>query len=159
MTLPSRRVQAGLLVVAYLVVVVIFLRPVHLRVWNTLGAIDVLIMACLILPFVVVPRFVKPQLRVTRYAWIGSAVMALDLVFFAWGEFGQGGGGHPSLASLGSYFLAVLKPVLVPITLILLGMACVQGERMLVVATGFLCLVGETLYATYPTEWWGTFTR
>ena len=156
---PSRRVQAGLLFVAYLVVIAIFLRPVHLRVWNRLGAIDVLIMACLILPFVVVPRFVKPRLRVTRYAWIGCTVMALDLVFFAWGEFGPGGGGHPSLEALGSYFLAMVKPVLVPIMLILLGMACVKGERMLLVATGFLCLVGETLYATYSTEWWRAFTR
>ena len=34
--------------------------------------------------------------------------------------------------------------------------ACVKGERMVVVAAGFLCAAGETLYATYPTGWWGT---
>jgi hypothetical protein len=27
---------------------------------------------------------------------------------------------------------------------------------MALVATGFLCLAGETLYGTYPTAWWGT---
>ena len=40
--------------------------------------------------------------------------------------------------------------------LALLSIACVKGEHMAVVATGFLCAAGETLYATYPTAWWGT---
>ena len=155
MNAPPRNILLTSLVALYLAAIAIFLRPVHLRVWNALGPLDVLIMACLILPFMILPRFVKPQVRIAEYAWIVSAVMALDLVFFAWGEFEPHGGGHPSLESLGSYFLAIAKPVLVPVTLILLSVACVKGERMVLVATGFLCLVGETLYATYPTGWWG----
>ena len=103
-----------------------------------------------------VPWLVRPRLRVTRYAWGASAVMALDLVCFAVAVFGPVGGGHPSLESLVSYFLALAKPVLVPVVLVLLSIACVRGEQMVVVATGFLCAAGETLYATYPTAWWST---
>ncbi len=113
-------------------------------------------MACLILPFMVVPWLVRPRLPLTRYAWGVSGVMALDLVFFAVGEFGPLGSGHPSLESVASYFLAIAKPILVPVVLALLGVATVKGERMMVVATGFLCLAGESLYATYPTTWWST---
>jgi hypothetical protein len=82
--------------------------------------------------------------------------MALDLVCFTVAVFGPLGSGHPSLESLVSYFLAMAKPVLVPLVLALLSIACVKGEHMAVVATGFLCAAGETLYATYLTAWWGT---
>lgn len=92
----------------------------------------------------------------TRFAWAVSAVMALDLVFFAIAEFRPLGSGHPSLESLASYVLAMARPVLVPVALALLGVACVKGERVAIVATGFLCLAGETLFAAYPTAWWGT---
>jgi hypothetical protein len=40
--------------------------------------------------------------------------------------------------------------------LALLAIACVKGEQMIVVAAGFLCAAGETLYGTYPTAWWST---
>jgi hypothetical protein len=152
----SRVVQLACLIAGYLLAIYLFFRPVHLRVWNDLGAIDVFTMAGLILPFMAVPWLVRPHLRVTRYAWGASAVMALDLACFAMGVFGPRGGGHPSLESLISYFLAMAKPVLVPVVLVLLSIACIKGERMIVVATGFLCAAGETLYATYPTTWWST---
>ena len=55
-----------------------------------------------------------------------------------------------------SYFVALAKPVLIPVVLVLLGIACVKGERIVVVEAGFLCAAGETLYGTYPTAWWTT---
>ena len=155
--MPNLRVTLlALLTAGYVVAVYVFFRPVRLRIWNDFGAIDVFVMASLILPFMVTPRLARPRLRVTRYAWGISAVMALDLVFFALGELGPLGSGHPSLESLASYFLALAKVVLVPVVLVLLGVASVKGEHMGVVAIGFLCLAGETLYATYPLEWWST---
>jgi quinol-cytochrome oxidoreductase complex cytochrome b subunit len=117
-----------------------------------MGAFDLLAMAIMILPFMIVPWLdrSRPLKRVTRWAWILSAVMALDLVFFTSGTLGPFGSGHPSLEALGSSFLGIAKPVLVPVTLVLLGIACIKGERMLVVSLGFLCLAAETLYAVYP---------
>jgi hypothetical protein len=149
-------VQLASLIAAYLLAVYLCFRPVQLRIWNDLGAVDVLTMAGLILPFMAMPWVGRPRLRVTRYAWGVSVVMALDLVCFAVAVFGPLGSGHPSLESLVSYFLALAKPILVPVVLALLCIACVKGERMVVVAAGFLCAAGETLYGTYPTAWWGT---
>lgn len=140
----------------YLLAVYGFFRPVQLRVWNSLSGVDVLVMAALILPFLISARIVRPNLRVTRYAWGLCALMALDVLCFALAEFGPRGGGHPSLESLISYFVALAKPVLIPLALVLLGAACLKGERLAVVAAGFLCLVGETLYASYPTAWWAS---
>jgi hypothetical protein len=153
---PGRVAQLATLIACYLLAMYLCFRPVQLRIWNDFGAFDVLAMAGLILPFIVMPRFVRPRLRVTRYAWGASAVIALDVVCFAVGVFGPHGGGHPSLESLVSYFVALAKPVLVPVVLVLLGIACVKGERMVVVAAGFLCAAGETLYGTYPPAWWST---
>ena len=153
---PIRLVQLAFLTAGYLLALYVFFRPVQVRIWNYFSAVDVFTMACLILPFMVMPLLVRPRLRVTRYAWGISAFMALDLVFFALAEFGPLGSGHPSLESMASYFLAMVKPVLVPTVLVLLGVAGVRGERMVVVTTGFLCLAGETLYGTYPTAWWST---
>jgi branched-subunit amino acid transport protein AzlD len=149
-------VQLASLIAAYLLAVYLCFRTVQLRIWNDMGAVDVLTMAGLILPFMVMPWVARPRLRVTRYAWGASVVMALDVVCFASSVFGPLGSGHPSLESLVSYFLALAKPILVPVVLALLCIACVKGERMVVVAAGFLCAAGETLYATYPTGWWGT---
>jgi hypothetical protein len=151
---PVRIVLLASLSAGYFLVLYVFFRPVQVRIWNYFSAVDVLVMACLILPFMVVPLLVRPRYRVTRYAWGVCAVMALDLVFLAVGVFGPLGSGHPSLESVGSYFLAMAKPALVPVALTLLGVACVKGEQMAVVAAGFLCLAGETLYGTYPTTWW-----
>ena len=153
---PVRIVLLAFLTAGYFLALYAFFRPVQVRIWNYFSAVDVLSMACLILPFMVVPLLVRPRYRVTRYAWGVSAVMALDLVFFALAEFGPLGSGHPSLESLASYFLGMAKPVLVPVALALLGVACVKGEQLAVVATGFLCVAGETLYATYSTAWWAT---
>jgi hypothetical protein len=138
----------------YLLAVALFFRPVHLRVWNSLSGVDVLVMAALILPFMIIARPGRPGPRATRYAWGVCAFMALDFLCFAVGEFGPHGGGHPSLVSLISYGLALAKTVLVPLALVLLAIAGVRDERLAVVAAGLLCLAGETLYATYPTGWW-----
>jgi hypothetical protein len=144
------------LIAGYLLAMYLRFRPVQLRIWNDLGAVDVLTMAGLILPFMVMPWFARPRLRVTRHAWGASAVMALDAVCFAVAVFGPLGSGHPSLGSLVSYYLALAKPVLVPVVLALLAVACVKGEQTVVVTAGFLCATGETLYGTYPTAWWST---
>jgi hypothetical protein len=156
---PARIVLLAFLSAGYLLALYVCFRPVQVRVWNNFSAVDVLLMACLILPFMAVRFLVRPRHRVTRYAWGVSAVMALDLVFFAAMEFGPLGSGHPSLEAMASYFLAVAKPVLVPVVLALLGIACVKGEQLAIVVTGFLCLAGETLYGTYPTAWWGVGLR
>jgi hypothetical protein len=123
---PSRPVLLAALIGGYLLAMYLCFRPVQLRIWNDLGAVDVLTMAGLILPFLVMPWLARPRLRVTRYAWGASAVMALA------------------------------KPVLIPVVVGLLAVACVKGEQMVIVAAGFLCAVGETLYGTYPTAWWST---
>jgi len=150
-----RFAQLALLGAGYLLGLYLCFRPVQMRIWNDFSAVDVFTMAGLILPFIVLPLLVRPRLHVTRYAWGISAVMALDLVFLGLAEFGPLGSGHPSLESMASYFLALAKVVLVPVVLVLLGVAWAKGERMVVVALGFLCLLGETLYGTYPTAWWG----
>jgi quinol-cytochrome oxidoreductase complex cytochrome b subunit len=112
----------ALIVGAYAVTVITLHRTVHLRVWNDFGMIDVVVMVCLVLPFMIAPWFdrIRPRLGVTRYAWFISAVMALDVLFFVLGILGPFGSGHPSLEALGSYFLGLAKPVLVPATLVLL---------------------------------------
>jgi hypothetical protein len=152
----SRAAALAALVVAYLVIVASLFRVIQLRVWNSFGAVDVLALAAMILPFLIVPWLDRARSlsRVTRFAWVLCAIMAFDLLFFAIGKFGPRGSGHPSLEALGSYFLGMAKVVLIPATLVLLGIACIKRERMIVVALGFICLVGETLYATYPNVAW-----
>ncbi len=139
----------------YVLAIAVLFRPVQLRVWNSAGAVDVLVMAALILPFIVLARPGAPRLRVTGLAWGACAVMALDFLCFAMAEFGPHESGHPSLTSLVSYGLALAKTVLVPAALVLLAVAGARGERLAVVAAGVLCVLGETLYGTYPTGWWG----
>ena len=155
----SRPLRIGLLVLLagmYILAVCLFFRPVQLRVWNNFGTLDLAIMGALILPFILVSWIARPRHGVTRWARGIAALLALDVVFFAAGELGPLGTGHPSLESAASYFLAVAKPVLIPVALTLLGIACLRGERIAIVVTGFLCLAGETLYGSYPTGWWST---
>ena len=145
----QRVVLLVILVATYVWTVAVFFRPVQLRVLNSFDKMDLAIMAGLILPFMVA-RLYSPLLAVTRVAWGISAIMALDLVFFAMMEFGPLGSGHPSLEALGSVYLGVAKLVLIPATLILLAVANIQGERIGIIALGFICLTGVTLYALYP---------
>jgi hypothetical protein len=37
------------------------------------------------------------------------------------------------------------KLILVPASAVLLGVACIRGERVVVVVAGFACLVGESI--------------
>ena len=139
--------------VLYVVAVVALFRPTQLRIWNDLGTIDVVVMTCLVFPFIILPRLerFRPRIHVTRYAWWISAVMALDVLFFATIVLGPFGSGHPSLEALGSYFLGLAKMVLVPATLVLLAIAGLKGERPILVVLGFICLAAETLYTVRPT--------
>ena len=150
---PLSRTQRVTLLVIFLVVyvrtVVMFLRPVQVRILNSFSGVDLAIMAGLILPFIAAP-LVRSFQRITRMAWVVAAVMALDVVFFAMMEFAPSGSGHPSLEALGTVYLGLAKLALIPITLLLLIISCLKGERINVIGLGFLCLIGATLYATYP---------
>ena len=71
----SRRVRMVLLAflsAGYFLALYVFFRPVQVRIWNYFSAVDVFMMACLILPFMVVPLLVSPRHRVTRYAWASA---------------------------------------------------------------------------------------
>lgn len=147
-----RHLPLAALFAGYVLAVAVLFRPVHLRVWNSMSAVDVLVMAALTLPFLLIARPGRPGARATRYAWVVCAIMAVDVLCFAVGEFGPHGSGHPSLESLISYGLALGKTVLVPLALALLAFAGVRGERLTVIAAGLACVAAETLYASYPTQ-------
>lgn len=147
-----RHLPLAALFAGYVLAVAVLFRPVHLRVWNSMSAVDVLVMAALTLPFLLIARPGRPRARATRYAWVVCAIMAVDVLCFAVGEFGPHGSGHPSLESLISYGLALGKTVLVPLALALLAFAGVRGERLTVIAAGLACVAAETLYASYPTQ-------
>jgi len=149
----SRAITVAVTVLLYVVAVVVLFRPTQLRIWNNLGTIDVVVMTCLVLPYLILPRFerFRPRVRVTRYAWWISAFMALDVLFFATIVLGPFGSGHPSIEALGSYFLGLAKMILVPATLVLLAIAGLKGERPILVVLGFICLAAETLYTVRPT--------
>jgi hypothetical protein len=145
----SQRIAVfSLLTAGYLLALYFFFRPVQRAIQNDISGLNLFTMTYLVAPFMVVRIVVSFQQRFTRYAWILCAIMALDVVFFAGAEFGILGG-HPSLGSVLSMFLGMAKCVLIPAALVLLGLACLKGERLFVVVLGFLCLTGETLYAYY----------
>ena len=149
----SRGITVAAAVLLYVVAVVGLFRPIQFRIWNHLGTPDVVVMTCLVLPFVILPRLerFRPRERVTRYAWWISAFMALDVLFFATIVFGPLGSGHPSIEALGSYLLGLAKMVLVPTTLVLLVIAGLKGERPILIVLGFICLAAQTLYTVRPT--------
>ena len=149
MRAKSQRIAVlSLLVLGYLLVLYFLFRQVQAAIQNDISGLNLFTMTYLVAPFMAV-RIVTPlQQRFTRYAWILCAIMALDVLFFAGAVFGILGG-HPALGSVLSLFLGIAKCVLIPATLILLGLACLKGEGLLVVVLGFLCVTGETLYAYY----------
>ena len=124
--------------------------PVQRWLWYAADG-KALLSAIPILPFVAVPLVVRPLQRLTRAAWILAAVMALDLVFFVITEFAPTGG-HPSLETLLSLFLGMAKPLLVLTAIVLLSISFLRGERFVVVALGFVCLLAELLFAFYPID-------
>jgi hypothetical protein len=144
----TRFLQLALLIGAFAVVVYVSLVPVQAWLWRTADG-KALVSAVPILPFILLPLVMRPLLRPTRIAWILAAVMALDLVFFAIGEFAPTGG-HPSIEAMGSLFLGLAKPFLVLASIVLLSVAFIRGERFVVVALGFICLLAEALFALYP---------
>jgi hypothetical protein len=148
---PSRVAQLALLIGGYVTALYALFVPVQIRVWN--GVVDLLVSGAMILPFIVLPLLVRLRERATRLAWILMAVMAVDLVFLAVIAFAPTGG-HPSLEAIASLFLGMAKLVLVPVSLVLLSAGFLKGERLIVVATGFVCLLGEALYGIYPLDSW-----
>ena len=142
--------QLALLVGAFAAAVFVWFVPVQRWLWTTADG-KALLSAIPILPFVAMPLVVRPLQRLTRVAWMLAAVMALDLVFFVIMEFAPTGG-HPSLEALLSLFLGVAKPLLVLTAIVLLSIAFLRGERFVVVALGFVCLLAELLFAIYPTD-------
>ena len=144
----QRIVVLSLLTLGYVLSLYLFFRPVQAAIRNGISGLNLFTMTYLVAPFMVVRLAVTLQDRFTRYAWTLCAIMALDVVFFAGAEFGMLGG-HPALGSVLSMFLGMAKCVLIPAALVLLGLACLKAERIFVVALGFLCVTGETLYAYY----------
>lgn len=146
----SRGAQLALLVGGFVAALVLLFLPVQRRLVEGGGA-GFFVSAIFILPFLMVPLVIRPLQRPTRIAWILAAVMALDLVFWAVLEFAPTGG-HPSYEAMASLLLGMIKPILVTAAAVLLSMAFRRGERFVVVALGFVCLLGEALYGLYPID-------
>jgi hypothetical protein len=146
----TRSLQLALLVGGFLAALVLLFMPVqyHLRQGGWGGYF---VSAIFIPPFVLLPLAVRPRQRVTRFAWMLAAVMALDLVFFSVMAFAPTGG-HPSLEGMGSLLLGMAKPILVPAAAVLLSIGFLRGERFVLVALGFVCLLAEALYGLYPID-------
>jgi hypothetical protein len=153
--LRSRPLQLALLAATFVVALVLLLGPVQRRLWTVASGVpDVIVSGLMILPFVLLPLFVRPLHRLTRWAWILAAVMSLDILFFILTTFAPTGG-HPSFEALASFYLGLMKPFLVLIAVSLLGVGFIRGERALTVVLGFICLLGEALYGFYPPEIFG----
>jgi hypothetical protein len=146
----TRPLQLALLIGAFAAAVFVWLLPVQGWLWGSANG-KVLVSAVPILPFILLPLVIRPLQRSTRIAWMLAAVMALDLVFFMIGEFAPTGG-HPSIEAMGSLFLGLAKPLLVLLSIVLLSVAFLRGERFVVVALGFICLLAEALFALYPID-------
>jgi hypothetical protein len=153
----TRPLQLALLLGAFAAAVFVLLLPVQGWLWGRADS-KVLISAIPILPFVLLPLVTRPLQRSTRFAWALAAVMALDLVFFAILEFAPTGG-HPSIEAMGSLLLGMAKPFLVLASIVLLSVAFLRGERLVVVALGFICLLAEALFALYPIDFLTTGYR
>ena len=145
----SRSVQLALLVGGFVAALLLLFIPVQRHLVQ--GGGEYFVSAIFLLPFLVVPVVIRPLQRATRTAWILACVMALDLVFFAVIEFAPTGG-HPSFEAMGSLMLGMLKPILVTAAAVLLSIGFRRGERFVVVALGFVCLLGEALYGLYPID-------
>ncbi|HYN10351.1 MAG TPA: hypothetical protein VES67_23390 [Vicinamibacterales bacterium] len=145
----SRSAQLALLVGGFVAALLVLFLPVQRHLVE--GGGSFLVSAILILPFLLVPVILRPLQRPTRTAWILAAVMALDLVFFAIIEFAPTGG-HPSYEAMASLLLGLMKPILVTVAAVLLSVGFRRGERFVVVALGFVCLLGEALYGLYPID-------
>jgi hypothetical protein len=145
------------IVLAYLAGLNLAWQPVQIRVWNYFNWIDILVMLALVAPFLAT-RWVWPSsIRATRIAWWLAAIMALDVLVFTIMTVGPGGGGHPSLESLALYFSAMAKIAMVPAALIALCIAFSNGERVIAIALGIICLVAESVYSVpgpvHPFRW------
>ena len=142
-----RGAPLALLVGGFVAALVLLFLPVQRHLVQ--GGGSFFVSALFILPFLAVPVVIRPLQRPTRIAWVLAAVMALDLVFFVFMEFAPTGG-HPSFEGMASLMLGMLKPILVTIAAVLLSIGYRRGERFIVTALGFVCLLGEALYGLYP---------
>jgi hypothetical protein len=148
----SRSVQLALLIGVFVAALLLLFLPVQRQLNDGVsGSRGFLVSAIFILPFLVVPLMIRPLQRATRIAWILAAVMALDLVFWVFITFAPTGG-HPSFEAMGSLMLGMLKPILVTVGVVLLSVGFRRGERFVVVALGFVCLLAEALYGFYPID-------
>ena len=143
----SRSAQLALLIGGFVAALLLLFLPVQRHLVQ--GGGNFFVSAIFMVPFLLVPAVIRPIQQATWRAWILAAVMALDLVFFAVMEFAPTGG-HPSFEAMGSLMLGTLKPILVTAAAVLLSIGFRRGERFVVVALGFVCLLGEALYALYP---------
>jgi hypothetical protein len=134
------------IVLAYLAGVNLFWQRTQLRVWNSFGWVDIVVMVALVAPFLATRWMMPSSIKATRIAWWLAAIMGADILFFIIPKITPSGGGHPSLESLFLYYSSLLKIALVPAALAALCVARTKGERILVVVFGVVCLVCETVY-------------
>jgi hypothetical protein len=73
----------GLLTIGYVLSIYMFFRPVQAAIQNEISGLNLFTMTYLVVPFMVVRIVVPLDRRSTRIAWILSAIMALDVLFFA----------------------------------------------------------------------------
>lgn len=149
--MTRRLLQLALLVGGSIAALVLLFMPVQYRQRQG-GGPGFFVSAIFILPFVLLPLVARPRERATRVAWVLAIVMALDLVFWAVAVFAPTGG-HPSLEGMATLLLGMAKPILVPAAAALLSIGFLRGERFVIVAIGFVCLVAEGLYGFYPIDW------
>jgi peptidoglycan/LPS O-acetylase OafA/YrhL len=149
--LTRRLFPLALLVTAFIAALVLLFMPVQYR-QRQVGGNEFFVSAIFILPFVLLPLIARPLQRVTRVAWILAVVMAFDVVFWAVAVFAPTGG-HPSFEGMATLLLGMAKPILVPVAAVLLSIGFLRGERFVIVAIGFVCLLAEGLYGFYPIDW------
>ena len=146
----SRSAQLALLIGGFVAALLLLFLPVQRQLNSGVsGSKGFLVSAIFIMPFLTARFVIRPFQRATQIAWILAAVMALDLVFWVFLLYAPTRG-HPSFEAMGSLLLGTLKPILVTAAAVLLSIGFRRGERFVVVALGFVCLLGEALYGLYP---------
>ncbi len=139
------RAKAALVLLTYVVGLNLFFLPAQEGMLISIDGLDVLIMLGLVLPFLAARWLSPSQVDATRIAWYLTAVMALDIIFFAVMAFAPTSG-HPTYESLGALVMGLLKVLLAPAALVALSIAIANGERAWITALGLICVIAESVF-------------